>query len=977
MPKDQDDPSAPDELLDELPDAPPDDSGFSFEVVDLTEDESALAEELAVAAVPVAGPKGIVHGRLKDAVTGEPLIGAQIEALQTRFATKTSADGSFTLELPPGIYEVRLRYDTSQPLRVVGIVVEAGGRVAVNRELLPLQGAGETVRVEAEMNPQSEGARLEKRKQAVSANDALSRDEITKSGGGSTSAVAGRIVGATVVGGRFLFVRGLGHRYGNTLFDGARVPSPEPELRTVPLDIFPSAALSAINVQKTFTPDVPGDFTGGSTQLESREVPEAFLFEIGADIGVNTTTSFRPMVTHGGFAQDAFGFGNLPRALPTVVPTKTPVRRNAFDAQGQRVFTDDQIEAIGEGMLTDTRVRRGVTAPPNFGTKVTLGYGTQYANGGRIGFFASASYKNQHATLRETIRSFGIGDGELNTETPRVAYQGTKTTYNVAWSSVGALKWRANKRHRFALLGMYSRDSDDETRELVGTVPSIDAAPVINTRQRYTMRSVALTRLGGKHRFPRAHDLRLDWFGSYAQARRDDPSIRDMLFTQGAEGTPGLDPTSGGGKLLFLRLEDHTESGAANLALPFDQWRQLGSRFKTGIWAEGKQREFNARRFAYTGNGLELPNGTGDVLTPDSIGGGSPNDSQPFFITEGTQPQDNYRASQRLYAAYAMLELPIARWFKIAGGARFEASEIRVDPFDPFDSGANLDSAGVTDRDVLPAATLIFSPRSDMNIRLGGTRTLARPEFRELAKFEFTDFVGAFSVIGNPDLVSTKVWNADARWEWFPSASEVVAASVFYKLFDKPIERVVFARSSGLASFSNAEQAHNVGFELEFRKSLEFVAKALAPFSVGANFAYIHSQVRLSDATCDVTDEDCESTLNVSTESRRPLQGQSPFVVNTYIDFTNTHGTNLRVLYNSFGRRIDQVSGLGLPDIYEEPRHLVDLVFGQEVYRGMTLSLSVDNALNWPRRFTQGGGRTTTYRVLLGTSLKLGLGYKF
>ncbi|MBL4689341.1 MAG: TonB-dependent receptor, partial [Nannocystaceae bacterium] len=474
-----------------------------------------------------------------------------------------------------------------------------------------------------------------------------------------------------------------------------------------------------------------------------------------------------------------------------------------------------------------------------------------------------------------------------------------------------------------------------------------------------------------------AHELRLDWFGSYAQARRDDPSIRDMLFTQGAQGTPGLDPTSGGGKLLFLRLEDHTESGAANLSLPFEQWRQLGSRFKTGIWAEGKQREFNARRFAYTGNGLELPNGTGDVLTPESIGGGSPNDSQPFFITEGTQPQDNYRASQRLYAAYAMLELPIVRWFKIAGGARFEASDIRVEPFDPFDSGADLDGAGVRDHDVLPAAMFIFSPRSDMNIRLGGTRTLARPEFRELAKFEFTDFVGAFSVIGNPDLVSTKVWNADARWEWFPSVTEVVAASVFYKRFDKPIERVVFARSSGLASFSNAERAYNIGFELEFRKSLEFAAKALAPFSVGANFAYIHSQVRLSDAACDIADADCEGTLNVSTESRRPLQGQSPFVVNTYIDYTNTHGTNLRVLYNSFGRRIDQVSGLGLPDIYEEPRHLVDLVFGQEVYPGMTLSLSVDNALNWPRRFTQGRGRATTYRVRLGTSVKLGLGYTF
>ena len=964
------------------PDAAPvpeDDGDFTFEVVDLTEDEEALAKELEVDNVEVKGAKGTLKGTVKDSVTGEPLIGAFVEAIGTKYKTKAGADGSYEMDLPPGTYEIRIRYDTSQPLRVSNIVVDNGGATTLSRDLVPLEGAGETVAVQAEMNKESEGARLLQRKESAAARDLMSRDEIAKSGGGSTSAVARRIVGTTVVGGRFLFVRGLGHRYGNTLFDGARVPSPEPELRTVPLDIFPSGALSAINIQKTFTPDVPADFTGGSTQLESRDVPDEFFLEVGADIGANTATTGRKMVTGGGFlGPDAFGFGNIPRALPGEIPDQL-VQRNSYDDNGQRLFSDEQLERFGESMLTDTRIRKGAVAPPNFGAKATAGYGTNYGGGGKVGFLVSSEYKNQHSTLHEVIRRFIGGDGVLDVATPQVDYRGFKTTYRTTWSSIGLLKWRANKRHRFSALGLYSRDAEDETRELRGVALSVSGAPVINTRNRYIARSIAMTRFGGKHKFPKAKDLEVDWFGSYAQARRDDPSMRDMLFAENTTGAVAIDPTNGGGKLLFLELLDHTESGAANVTLPFKQWKKLKSRVKTGVWVEGKQREFSGRRFAYQPvAGFELPSGTGNIFNPSTIGGGSPNGTAPFFLNETTRAQDNYRATQEVYATYAMLDLPIVRWFKLSGGLRFEASDIAVDPFDPYDTGAELESAEVKDRDVLPVASVIFSPKDNMNIRLGGTRTLARPEFRELAPFEFADFVGAFNVRGNPALVSTKVWNADLRWEWFPSASEVVAVSVFYKDFDKPIERVVLPRVNGLASFANAKGATNIGAEFEVRKSLEFIGKPLRGFSFGANFAYIYSRVRLNDRCDPDTDPTCDPMLDVSTSRSRPLQGQSPFVVNTYLDYTNEDsGTSGRFMYNSFGRRIDQVAGLSLPDIYEEPIHNFDFVVGQEIFKDFQLSFSVENLLNWPRRFTQGPNRDITYLAWPGASIKLGASYKF
>jgi hypothetical protein len=982
--------------------APPADDGeWTFEVEDVSDDPGALEQEIKASTVQATkGPTGTVKGRLRDSVSGDPLIGATVEVIGAEYKTKTDGRGEFSLRLPPGVYELRLRSDASQPVRVSNVEVQQDGTVELVRELRPLAGANQVVKVEAEMNRDSEGARLLQRKQSLSARDLLSRDEISKSGGGSTSSVARRIVGSTVVGGRYLFIRGLGHRYGNTLFDGARVPSPEPELRTVPLDIFPSGALSAINIQKTFTPDVPADFTGGSTQLESREVPDELIVELGAEIGANTATTGRTMATSRGYlGADAFGFGNLPRSIPDAIPKDFPIGPNVLD-QGYEVWTAEDIERHGESLPTDTRVRFGSKAPPNFGLNATTGWGREYGNSSKIGVLASAAYKAETSTLREQQLVYGLDeDGTLDTALPQTDLEGMRTTSNVAWSSIGLAKWKIDERHRLELLGFYSRDADDESRLYSGDSRSTaQGVPlVVNTRLRYVMRSLAMTRLGGKHTFPKAKDLQLDWFGSYAQARRDDPQIRDMVLTENQEGRLTLNPTFGGGKITYLDLTDHTESGAANLMLPFMQWGQLASKAKIGVWVEGKQRQFFTRRFfaaTRSGEGWDVPEGRGDVFGPDTVGGGPADPTMPnadpagrdevFFFRETIRPLDNYDAEQQIYATYGLVDLPIVRWFKVAGGARFEASTIDVRPFDVYlrnrgESGVVEDqTASLTDYDVLPSLSLIFSPRDDMNVRLVGAKTLARPEFRELAPFEFQDFVGGATIQGNPALVSSSIWNADLRWEWFPSAAEVVAVSVFYKYFDQPIERIGGASIPRRVSFRNAKLAHNVGAELELRKNLEFLGEGLDGWSLGANFAYVYSRVQLGASCNPDTDPTCETSVpDVSTNRERPLQGQSPYVVNAYLDYTNEgSGTTARLLYNAFGRRIEDVGALGMPDVYEEAIHNFDLVLGQGLAKNLTLSFGIENILNYPRRFTQGKEKAVTYLAWPGTTFSLGLSYK-
>jgi hypothetical protein len=965
---------------------PEDDAGCAdgdFCVEDLTSDKEALKKEMAPKAAPkLAGPAGTVTGRMRDATSGSPLIGVNVIVVGTTLKTKTDIDGTFALPVPPGTHQLRIWYDAYEGMTISGVVVGKDETVNVNRELKPIAGMTQTVAVTAEINKESAAGKLVERKKSVAARDMMSRDDIRKSGGGATSAVARRIVGSTIVGDRFLFVRGLGHRYGNTLFDGARLPSPDPNLRTVPLDIFPSAALSAINVQKTATPDVPADFAGASVQLESREAPDKWTLQIDARFGVNTQTSFQSGLAGDRFRGDNFTTGNLDRGLPSAFNTRAPIRQGST-IDGKLAFTDEQLEKFGESLPSlKTAVGRR-TAMPNMGAGLQVG-NTFKPWGTRLGVLAAVNYGNSTHTVDETYKIYGTAgsDYALNTRNPDVDIKGTKTTQNVQISSLGLIKWRLNEHNRLSLVGLYTRDADNESRVLNGrfrtTCGEMDCR---NTRLRYIMRSIAFTRLGGKHEIPAAKGLTVEWFGSYAQARQDDPLLREMLFFRRDDAGPEDQnfnvSTNESGKFQFFKLLDHVGSGALDFTMPFKQWGQLDSRFKFGAWAEAKRRTFGVRTLDFEARGWTaengpLPSGTGNIFEPSTIGGGMPGagNTEPFVIKEVTRPggQDGYAGKQEIYAGYAMLDLPLVRWLRLVGGARLEANRIRVEPFDLF--GQPIDpnaSAQLKNLNVLPSASLIFAARKDMNVRLVGAETIARPEFRELAPFIFVDFAGGFNVQGYSKLTQTKIWNADLRWEWFPSASEVLAVSVFYKHFDAPIERII-ATSPRLQTYRNARFANNVGVEVEGRKNLEFVSKSLRDVSLGFNFAYIFSRVQIDPAQ--------DGGLLAPTSTERYLEGQSPYVVNAFVGYDNERsGTNVRALFNTFGKRIAFVGGNRLPDVYELPVHTLDLTLAQRVHKNLSLTFNAFNLLNWRTRLVQGPNQDIFYSTRRGVFFVLGLSY--
>jgi TonB-dependent receptor len=326
-----------------------------------------------------------------------------------------------------------------------------------------------------------------------------------------------------------------------------------------------------------------------------------------------------------------------------------------------------------------------------------------------------------------------------------------------------------------------------------------------------------------------------------------------------------------------------------------------------------------------------------------------------------------------IYAVYAMIDLPLHARLRLVAGLRFEAAQQRLRSRDPRNGDLPIEVALDT-YDPLPSANLVFAVRDDMNLRASASMTVARPEFRELAPFQFADFFGGELVQGNPALTRTRIANADLRWEWFLGAADVIAVSAFYKYFDRPIETTINAGGDLIRSFANASSAQNFGAELELRKELRFAGRGARGLSLGGNLSLIYSRVDLT------------GVQGQQTSTERPLQGQSPFVVNLFAELDRPDwGTQARLLYNVFGERIDQVGAFGLPDKFEQPRHELGLTVSQRLSGGLALRFSAKNLLNSPLTVIQRGTTTvngseqpveeTTLRYRLGTVVSLSLTY--
>jgi outer membrane receptor protein involved in Fe transport len=572
--------------------------------------------------------------------------------------------------------------------------------------------------------------------------------------------------------------------------------------------------------------------------------------------------------------------------------------------------------------------------PPDYSVSGVAGDGWALGNDQRLGALLTFNYSRQFLRAEDGVsRSFNGATGEVANDY-RLAFGNNKVT----WGSLGSVSYWPSAKHRFTLIGIHTQIADS-TGQVVSGFNDDRSADIVSTRLRYVSRSLNFGQLRGEHDFPELASARLEWNAAISGAVRNEPDTRDTVFqsSNGAEYSPPPVPEAGS--------HLHAEQGERALGGGLD-WTQPISReadatkFKVGGLLSVKSRDFKARRFHFGPNligpplvyncGFTVPRSCPDGLyTPDNI------DSGVLLAEEDTTPEDAYKASLDVYAGYAMVDWALTKDLRLIGGARVEATKQELAPYSQV-GGNDPPKRRIDATDVLPAVNLAYSVSKRTKLRAAATRTLARPQLRELAPFTFTNYFGAMPIAGNPNLKLTYINNYDTRVEFYPTLREVMAFSFFYKTFKDPIENVVVDSGGGVLMPQNSKGATLEGIELEARKSLDFVA-ALKDFSLIANLTLAHSKIEI-----DTSDA---SPISVTTLSR-PLVNQAPYVVNVALDYDNSSlEVGGRVLFNVSGKRIVEVGSKGVPDAYLLPQPSVDLSLHKGLGKHFDVKLTATNLL--------------------------------
>ncbi|MBI5516732.1 MAG: TonB-dependent receptor [Deltaproteobacteria bacterium] len=910
---------------------------------------AVTAQELQPSGAPPASPTepaprtvptGVV-GRVLDARTGEPLLDTPVAVVGGAWRARTDLDGYFALELPPGTYTLRAYIALHRPVRLERVVVRRGHATQVTLRVEATAAAPEQeLVVVGRADTATAATQLQLRRQSASVSDGLSAEEIARSPDATASDAIRRVVGASLVDNQYMNVRGLGGRYVNVLLNGVPLPPTDPDVPGVQLDLFPAALLGSLTLVKTFTPDLPGDFTGGTLLLATRDFPSRFTLTANVSLAGDTLSHTGTGLRYRGGSLDWLGVDDGTRALPAAVPG---VRVEA----GQNGLSQGEAARIGRSFPNLWSVRR--EAPfPNLGLGVTVG-NTVRVRGRPLGYLLSLTYGN---TLRRALDTVGAvrlegGDPARPTIGLREQLSQESLTNNVLWSLLGTASYRPADNHEVLLVALWSQAASDYAGVRTGYSETV-GSDVFVRRLRWVQRSLLFTQLVGDHR-ALAGGLRLRWqlFGSLAE--RYEPDTRDLTYLQDSAGLRVTTGTSNVGRL-FSDLRQVEGGVGTDLAIPL-----RGSTLRLGGLLRATERAFEARRFSYRDSGAADPYAPPEeYFGPDRLG-------TTLDLVEFTLPADGYRASQRLYAPFARLDLPLRANLRVTGGARLESFRQSVASHTPLadPNQRALPGTDRTDTNVLPAASLAWDLRADMSLRLGYGGTVARPMVRELAPFLFQDFLRNRTVQGNPELHTTVVNNLDLRWELFPGATEVLAASVFYKHFRDPIEPVVLDRNGNI-TFDNVLGAQNFGAELEARVSLGRLARALRSVTVSANLTVVHSQVTLSEAQ-----------QRTATNAERPLAGQSPYLTNVTLGYEPRGGRlSAFIYYNVFGPRLEDVGRFGLPDVYQDALHQLDAALVWVPSQRLSLRFTARNLLFQAPTLRQGGIPVQQTQAAMGVAVR-------
>jgi TonB-dependent receptor len=933
---------------------------------------------LAISAI--AQEKSKIRGTVIDSSAGEPLMFANvlIKGSNPTIGTQTDLDGNYELSLNPGTYDIEFSYVGYIPQTVKNVEINAGEVTVLDILMYGESAQLSEVIVEANRIDRTENALLALQRKAVTIQDGISAQEISRYGSNNAAESMKRVTGASVVGGRYVVVRGLGDRYSSAQLNGQPLPSTDPYRNSTQLDLIPSNLLDNIIASKTFTPDQPGNFTGGNVDIKTKSFPERFTLSASVGFTYNTQSSMIDnFLTQDGGNTDWLGYDDGTRAIPELL-NDPEVRqamnsrlffsnaRNDRDRDAEARILDESVHALNPSMVPVRESNfMNHSASVSVGNQFKLGNNPlgvllglnysrsyNYYENGAARFFEFRSAENQPPTLRNFY--------DLN-DTRGVDNPTVGGLLNLSYKFLGSQKISFN--------ALYNHDAEIIGRSLFGSFPGkLSAGQAQDRTLHFIERDLRSYQLNGEHVFGKS-EIELNWGASYVRTAQEEPDLRIFpnIVQQPNSENPvyTIDPAEFPLPAHFWRdLVDDQYLAKVDLSIPFAQNRSKANKFKVGFLHQTKDRTFEEALFNYNNSPYTNPLtsdfnaffGSGNIgligyLTrrlevvdecPDGPGGCN-NALGVYSTYSGISSMENsYTGDETITAGYGMFTYELNR-LKIIGGARLEKTDISVASLDTTETRGEIDQVNV-----LPSVNLIFGLNKDMNLRGSFTQTLARPNMREMAPFSSFDFGSGIRITGNFDLELTTVTNFDLRWEWFPKPGELIAISFYYKDFTNPIvTKFLPIANNPEQTFDNADEGIVYGAEFEFRKNLEFISPLFSDFKFSTNLSLINSKVDIPGDPKDPSTELGQVVLfNPEKGDSRPFPGQSNVLYNASLNYVNPDaGFDAFLSFNYFSERLASIGQGPIPDFFEQPRPQLDFAV-QKAFDPISVKLTLGNLLN-------------------------------
>ncbi|MGA0545618.1 TonB-dependent receptor domain-containing protein [Brevundimonas sp. VNH65] len=760
----------------------------------------------------------------------------------------------------------------------------------------------------------------------------LTSEDLERTGDSNAAAALTRVTGLSIVEGRFVYVRGLGERYSSALLNGSPLPSPEPLQRVVPLDLFPSGILESVTVQKTYSPNFPGEFGGGVVDLRTIDAPTDPFFDMSVSIGVDSETTAKDGLIYFGSRTDFTGFDDGTRDIPSAL--------NLAFQSGKQVnaanFTANELQTIGHSLVNSPlRLLQQDQIPVDVG--FGLSGGTSVETGlGTLGMFATAGYDNSWQT-RQGQQQEGQFSGDVLVPVTDYAFRSTQN--DVQLNLLAGLSL-TGEFHTLKWTNFYVRNTTKAARSKAG--PDFDAGGSIlrTDYTEYFVRDLFSTQLAGEHEFMDG-SLTLDWRAAYARTSRDAPYETKFEYGQNADGD--WIHNIQGNLISFSSLEDEVLSGGADLNYRLPLSSRRDAVFSLGFAAFDNTRSAERRDLQFEAvNGLTDSQRLSrvDFLTSDF-------NINPWTLQireiAGGNGDNAYDADLKVNAVYGMVDAEIIPLVRTTFGVRFEDGQQSVTPRNLFGNTTLFPSTEIDEQYVLPSLTATWNFAENQQLRVGASQTIGRPQFRELAPQAYTDPESNRTFIGNPYLVDTEILNLDTRYEWFFARQQYVTAGLFYKKLDKPVEAtIVDVGNQRQQSFLNAPEATVYGAEFEVKKFFEFPDNgssfvANKRWLVQGNYTYAKSEVNVGADDTVLTlgggGQPEQAAFFIADGSR--LQGQSEHVANLQLGWEDdTARSQATLIVNFVSERITArgagAAGAREPDYVQEPGVFLDFVYRKD-----------------------------------------------